>query len=201
MFVGVVLSEHLPALESACKDSEDFNPKLRMLEDILLTMIDKNQASYHFVEQQHCVSCLFVCVRECVRACVRVWLCVCVRACVLVRACMCVRACVYVRVCACACVRACVRACVCVRVRACVCVRACACVRACVCACVCVCVRACACAGWWGHRVGFKAFYTFSLLLIYHYCCCYCMRIPFATELTVVHKCAPSRTSVRAWCS
>ena len=100
MFVGVVLSEHLPALERACKDSEDFNPKLRMLEDILLTMIDKNQASYHFAEQQHCVCCLFVCVRACVRA----WLCacLCVRACacMYVRACVCVRACTCVRICA-----------------------------------------------------------------------------------------------------
>ena len=119
MFAGVVLSEHLPALESACKDSEDYNPKLQMLEDILLTMIDKNQASYHLAEQQHlCV--LFVCVRACVRA----WLCACVRACVRACACMCV--------CACVCVRACT--CVYVRVRACV--------RACVCVCVCVCARA-----------------------------------------------------------
>ena len=46
MFVADVLSAHLPELERACSDSEDSNPKLRMLEDILLTMIDKNQASY-----------------------------------------------------------------------------------------------------------------------------------------------------------
>ena len=98
MFAGVVLSEHLPALESACKDSEDYNPKLQMLEDILLTMIDKNQASYHLAEQQHlCV--LFVCVRACVHACVRG----CVRACVRACACVgvCVRACASVRVLAC----------------------------------------------------------------------------------------------------
>ena len=42
-----MVSEHLPELETASADTEDYNPKLQMLEDILLTMIDKNQASYH----------------------------------------------------------------------------------------------------------------------------------------------------------
>ena len=37
--------DRLPELHAACDDAEDYNPKLMMLEDILLAVIEKNQAS------------------------------------------------------------------------------------------------------------------------------------------------------------
>ena len=41
----VCSSDRLPELRRACGDPEDYNPKLIMLEDILLGVVEKNQAS------------------------------------------------------------------------------------------------------------------------------------------------------------
>ena len=38
-------SDRLPELRTACDDPKDYNPKLIMLEDILLGVVEKNQAS------------------------------------------------------------------------------------------------------------------------------------------------------------